>query len=231
MRRLLAISLLLMVAVPSALAATRSEHKFKLTFTQRAPAANTGINFLTDRYAYEAPKAGEKADRVAKTVFVMQRGTRTNTRAVPNCSKATLLAERPDRCPKGSKVGSGTAIVVTGLPAIDKGTGLRETAQLFAGKGRLFAYLTGMRTTVIELPMKGNQITAEVPRFCLVDTEKDCKSGEAVLKLLKASIRPSKGLIRTPASCPKSGKWTNSVRYEYVNGDVETVKSSSPCKR
>jgi hypothetical protein len=231
MRRLLVVLLALAVAAPAALAATRSEHKFKLTFTSATPAANTGIKFLTDRFDYEAPKAGEKADTVATTTFIMQKGTKTNTSAVPNCSKATLVAEKPENCPKGSKVGSGKAWVITGLPSVDKSTGLEEEAQIFAGKGRLFAYLTGLRTTVIELPMKGNRIIAAVPRLCLVDTEKNCESGEAVLKKLQVSIKPSKGLIKTPRTCPASGKWTNSVQYRYANGDAETVKSTSRCKR
>ena len=224
MKKLVLIALaLVLVAVP-ALAATRHEHHFNLTFSAKKANAPTGITFLTDRYAYKAPPQGQLADRVATTTFVMQAGSRTNPNAYPACSKAALIAKGPMACPAGSKVGTGKAVVITGLP-IDP---INMTAQIFTKKNGLLTYLTGAgQTQVIELSMKANKMVAAVPRKCLV--ESDCTQGEAVLKRLTVTLKPGK-LVTTPPKCPSSHKWTNKVLYKFVNGDTETVTSTSPCK-
>jgi hypothetical protein len=70
-------------------------------------------------------------------------------------------------------------------------------------------------------------MVAAVPRKCLVET--DCTQGEAVLKRLTVTLKPGK-LVTTPAKCPSSRKWTNTVLYKFVNGDTEKQTSTSPCK-
>jgi hypothetical protein len=207
-----------------AFAATRHEHRFNLAFSAKSPGTPTGVKFLTDRFSYKAPPQGTAADRVATTTFTMHLGTKTNLGAFPKCTKAGLQARGPMACPKGSKVGTGKATVITGLP-IDP---INLTAQIFVKKGGLLAYLTGSgQTQVIEMSMKRNKIVAAVPRKCLVPS--DCTKGEAVLKTLKVTLNPGK-LVTTPAKCPASGKWTNTVLYKYANGDTEKRSSTSPCK-
>jgi hypothetical protein len=224
MTRLPIVILAGVVAATPALAASRSEHHFKLSFSTQAPGAQTGIKFLTDRYTYKAPPQGQVADRVASTTFIMAPGTRTNLAAYPKCTKAALEAKGPMGCPARSRVGSGSAKVITGLP-IDP---IALTAQIFVKKAGLLAYLTGSgQTQVIEMSMVRNRIVAQVPRKCLVAT--DCTQGEAVLKTLTVTLKPGK-LVTTPRSCPSSRKWTNRVLYKYVNGDTETLTSASPCK-
>jgi hypothetical protein len=214
---------LAVVSVP-ALAATRQEHRFNLTFTAKSTGSPTGITFLTDRFGYKAPPQGQLADRVATTTFVMAPGSRTNANAYPACSKSALVARGPMACPKGSRVGSGKAVVITGLP-IDP---INMTAQIFTTRNGLLTYLTGSgQTQVIALSMKANKIVAAVPRKCLVPS--DCTQGEAVLKKLTVTLKPGK-LVMTPAKCPSNHKWTNSVLYKYVNGDTERQTSTSPCK-
>lgn len=219
----LAVLIALLATVP-ALAVARHEHHFSLKFSSSAPHAASGVTFMTDRFNYKAPPQGTVADRVATTTFVMQPGTRTNPNAFPACSRAALEARGPTACPKGSKVGSGKAVVITGLP-IDP---INMTAQVFTKKDGLLTYLTGAgQTQVIELSMKRNTIIAAVPRKCLIDT--DCTQGEAVLKRLSVTLKPSK-LVTTPAKCPSSHKWANTAVYKFVNADTEKETSSSPCK-
>ena len=227
MRRLsllLALAGILLVT-PSLAAGVRHEHKFSLTFSAKKAGAQTGVKFLTNRFNYKAPAAGELADRVATTTFVMQPGTRTNTGAYPACVKSALEERGPSACPKGSLVGSGKATIITGLPAIDP---LNLTAQIFTTKGGLLTYLTGSgQTQVLALTMKANKMVAAVPQKCLVPT--DCTKGEAVLKTLTVTLKPGK-LVTTPSKCPASRKWTNTVLYKYANGDTEKETSTSPCK-
>ena len=213
-----------LLAVP-ALAAVRKEHHFALTFSAKAPAKATGTTFLTDRFNYKAPPPGTLADRVASVTFVMAPGTKTNTAAYPACTKA-VLETGPDNCPKGSKVGSGQAYVITGLPALDGAKGVPLKATIFAAKGGLLTYLTGAQTQIIQLTMKGNRMVAPVPHVCPTG---DCSQVEAVLKYLKVTLKPG-NLITTPKKCPASGKWTNTAIYKFVNGDTEKETSTSKCK-
>ena len=224
MRRLPIIALLALVVAVPAYAATRQEHKFQLSFTSKAPGSATGMKFLTDRYEYKAPPAGQTIDRVKTVKMVLAKGTRLNTGAFKACSKSALEERGPMACPAGSKVGTGKATVITGLP-IDP---ITLTAEIFVKRGGLLTYLTGSgQTIIIEMSVKGTTITAPVPRRCLI--EDDCSRGEAVLKVLTVSLKPGK-LVTTPSSCPKSG-WTNKVVYAYVNGDTEAHSTTSKCKR
>jgi hypothetical protein len=212
-----------LVAVP-AFAATRAEHKFSLAFSTKATSAKSGVKFLTDRFDYKAPPQGQLADRVATVTFVMAPGTRTNPNAYPACNAKALEEKGPMACPNGSKVGTGKAEVITGLP-IDP---INMTAQVFATKNGLLTYLTGSgQTQVIALSMKANKIVAPVPRKCLIPS--DCTQGEAVLKRLSVTLNKGK-LVTTPSKCPSSGKWTNTALYKFVSGDTEKETSTSACK-
>lgn len=224
MKRLLLIALAgALVAIP-AYAATRDEHHFSLKFSAKSAAARSGVTFVTDRYSYKAPPPGKAADRVASVTFKMAPGTRTNTNAFPACSKSALEARGPGACPRGSQVGTGRAEVITGLP-IDP---VKMSAKVFTTKGGLLTYLTGSgQTQVIGLTMRGSTIVSPVPHVC--PTGK-CSEVEAVLKYLTVTLKPGK-LITTPGKCPASGKWTNRAVYKFVNGDIETDTSTSPCKR
>lgn len=221
----LAVVVALAVAAAPALAATKHEHHFTLAFTKKTPSTQTGVKFVTDRYTYKAPTPPQPVERVSKVTFVMAPGTHTNLTSFAKCTKAALEAKGPGACPKGSRVGSGKAVVITGLP-IDP---VNLTAQIFVKKGGLLAYLTGSgQTQIIEMSVKSNKIVAPVPRKCL--DPKDCSKGEAVLKVLSVTINPGK-LITTPRTCPAARKWTNTALYAYANGDTEKVTSTTPCKR
>ena len=225
MRRISLLALIGVLAAVPAYAAVRHEHKFSLKFTTTTPGKATGTKFVTNRFAYTPPPAGQLADRVKTTTIVMAPGTRMNLAAYPKCSKAKLLSIGSSACPTGSLVGSGTATVITGNPVIDASlTSLK--AQIFTTSGGLLTYLTG-QNQVIELKVKGAEMIAQVPQKCLDPT--DCTKGEAVLKVLTVTLKPGK-LTTTPAKCPASHKWTNTVVYKYVNGDTERETSTTPCK-
>ena len=223
MKRLALTSLaVVLIAVP-AYGAIRHEHHFSLAFSTHTTLAKSGVTFSTDRFNYKAPPPGQAADRVASVAFRMAPGTRTNPNAFPSCSKSALTARGPGACPSGSQVGSGKAVVITGLP-IDP---VKMTAKVFTTRGGLLTYLTGSgQTQVIALTMSGNTIVSPVPHVCPTG---DCSQVEAVLKSLTVTLKPSK-LVVTPARCPASKKWTNKAIYKYVNGDSETETSTSACK-
>jgi hypothetical protein len=235
MRRLpvvLALILAVVLAV-DATAVTRSEHHFKMSFAKKAPGVPTAVSFGTDRFAYTAPPLGQAADRVATTVFVMHPGTRTDTRAVPNCTLATLEGN-PDGCPAGSKVGTGTATAITGLSGLDP---VSFEVTVYAARNGLLAHLSGLTIQNIELAMKGNRITANVPRICSPggSLEDGCSNGDTVLKTLSVKLnarkRGTRALVRTPRRCPASGVWTNKAIYTFVNGDTETQTAATKCRK
>jgi hypothetical protein len=233
MRRLSVVILLAAFLVAPASAGTRSEHHFKMAFSKKAPNVSTGVSFGTDRFAYTAPPVGQPTDRVAKTVFVMHKGTRTDTRAVPNCTLA-ILQESSTGCPAGSQVGSGKAQAISGLIDLDP---IDMDVTVYAARNGLLAHLGGASPMNIAMSMKDNTITADVPRTCspggsLAD---NCSNGDIVLKTLSVKLnarkRGSRALIRTPRRCPASGVWTNKAVYTYVNGDTETQKVTSKCRK
>ena len=224
MKKLPFVLLLTALMVVPAWAATRHEHKFSLTFSSKSPRAASGITFSTDRFSYKAPPPGQAADRVGSVTFQLAPGTRINTKAFPSCSKSALTERGPDACPSGSQVGSGKAVIITGLP-LDP---VQMTAKVFTTKGGLLTYLTGSgQTQVLGLVAAGSKIVAPVPHVCPTG---DCSQVEAVLKKLTVTLKPGK-LVTTPATCPAAGKWTNRALYKFVNGDTETEKSTSACRR
>lgn len=217
-----------------AAAAARDEHRFKMTFTSKDAKSSTGLRFETNRFAYQPPPAGQPVtNRVTKTAFILERGTKIDTGAVPRC-KRSALELNPAACPAGSKVGGGSATILTGLPSFDP---VRETVQVFATKGGFLAHLSGLQTVIVELQVVGRKIVAELPRACLPPgTPADnCSTGEAVLTKLVAKVRPrttrAGRLMTTPRTCPSSGTWTNRVNYTYSNGDTESKTSKSRCRR
>ncbi len=228
MRKLTLLALASAVFAVPAFAATRQEHHFKLTFSAKAPNWQTGVSFLTDRFAYKPPPTGQPADRVTQTKFVMASGTRFYPNSYPSCSKSKLETIGPSACPKGSQVGKGNAIVITGNPAIDGSSGVRLSAKIFTTKGGLLTFLEGSgQKQVLALGIKGTTLTANVPRICPTG---DCTQLEAVLKTLTVQLASGK-LVRTPSKCPSSHKWTNKAVYTYANGDTETETSTTPCKK
>ena len=232
MSRLPVVLVLAAILAAPAAAATRSEHHFKMSFSKKAPNVPTAVSFGTDRFNYAAPPIGQAADRVAKTVFVMHPGTRTDTRAVPNCTLATLEAN-PDGCPSGSKVGAGTATAITGLTGLDP---VEFDVTVYAARNGLLAHLAGLTIQNIELAMKGNRITADVPRICSPGGSlgDNCSNGDTVLKTLNVKLdarkRGKRALVRTPRRCPASGVWTNKAIYAFVNGDTETQTTTTKCR-
>ena len=236
MRRaaILVAALVALAAVSAAIAATRDDHKFKMTFGATEAGKVTALNFTTDRYTYRAPPPGKPVElRVTKTVFTLHRGSKVDTSVVPACTRAKLEDKGPMACPK-SEIGGGSATVITGVASLDP---VKEKVALFAKRNGILAYLTGLQTQVIELGVKGRTITAKVPRICLGGgtPEQNCPNGEAVLKKLSAKVTKTKTrkgkLIATPGSCPSSGRWTNRVKYSYSNGDTETKTAASKCTR
>jgi hypothetical protein len=236
MRRtaILIAALTALAVVSVAIAATRDEHKFRMAFTATEVNKSTGLNFTTDRYAYEPPPPGKPVEvRVTKTVFTLHRGAKINTNVVPGCTAAKLMNTGPSACPK-SEIGNGGATVITGVSSLDP---VREDVTLFAKKDGILAYLTGLQKQVISLAVDGRTITAKVPRICLGGgtPEEGCPNGEAVLQKLVAKVRAKrtrKGkLVKTPGTCPSSRRWTNKVKYSYSNGDTEVKKATSKCSR
>ena len=229
----LVVVLALAVAAP-AVAATRSEHHYAMSFSKTKPATSSGISFLTDRFNYVAPPVGQKADRVATIVFKMAPGTKTDTRATALCSKAKLEQVGVAGCPSGSKVGTGSAIAITGLVDLDP---VKFDVTVLARRNGLLAFLAGGGVTqIVELAMSGNKITTEVPRICSPggSLANDCVNGDTVLKQMSVKITPHKrgghALIQTPKTCPKSCVWTNTATYTFVNGDTETEQVTSKCR-
>lgn len=227
-------ALVLLALAVTAVGATLNEHKFSMSFSKKTPATSTGIKFSTDRYTYKAPASDEKANPVTKIVFTLAPGTRTDPSVVPLCKQSALEESGATACPKGSKVGTGKAVVITGVDIFDP---VEEDVAIFATRGGLLAHLTGLQSAVIPLTLKGNKLTAVVPRVCLPGgtPADDCSKGEAVLTELTATLaarsKGRKALVRTPPTCPSTRKWVSKAAYQFRSGDKETKTSVTTCKR
>lgn len=224
-----------LLAVNPVAAALRSEHTLKLKLSAKTTKKSTGATISTTRTLSPADAAA-KAVRVTKIVFALPAGTKFNTAAATRCSVAALQARGAAGCKAGSAIGGGTAEAITGTP-FDP---IRQQVAVYATKSGLAAILTGVQTAVLPLKLKGNKITAVLPRICRPPgtLANDCASGDILLKALDVTLKAKtrgkgsklKRLITAPASCA-GGRWKSSATYTFSNGDTEVRRASATCRR
>ena len=132
-------------------------------------------------------------------------------------------------CPAASRIGSGSSRLALGTTAVTLDTNLT----LFDGGRRLilvFTSSTGKVVRVLSGTIAGTHVKYTIPPIALPG------GGEvAVIRAsltLRAAGTVTHPLIRTPRTCPRSGRWTFTYlpRYDPPYG-VQRSTSSMRCAR
>jgi hypothetical protein len=199
--------------------------KLKLRFTVNRPGAKTG---WTADGALKPIPLGRQVPPQRGVDFVFPAGTRIDAGAVPAChaSDQQITRTGPSACPPASRIGSGSAGLALGT------TGALDTKlSVFDGRRRLifvFTSTVGSVVRVLSGTIKGTHVKSTIPRIVLPG------GGEvAVFRLalqLRAAGTSKRPLIRTPRTCPRSGRWTFTYlpRYDPPYG-VQRSTSSMRC--
>ncbi len=198
-------------------------------FTTKRAHSPTGVVVSIDYFNPQDRAA--KPPPVRRIVTRLQPGATIDPSVVAQCDEPRALA---GACPPDSRVGSGTITVATGFPgplAI-----LTEDTTLFAANHGII-FLTQDRATHLRMAatatVQGNTMTAPVPP--LPGTAPDGGALREVLLNINAISKGSgasrRSLVTTPATCPRSRRWTNLGSFTYADGVTQTVSSSSPCTR
>jgi hypothetical protein len=217
-----------LVVASAAQAAPRQEFEFR--FTTQAVASSTGFSERIDYVNPDDP--AEKPHGQARVVLLLHPGSRIDT-SVPNQCKATdaeliLLGEAA--CPAGSKLGGGTVGFDDGLTVTSNNVTLfnnqnelivlTETADTPVPVRTATRTAVGERSFTTEVPPVPG-VPPPDPFFALTDAEFDVHP--------VSSARGS--YIKTPATCPRSRHWTNSLIVTYRDGVTQTAQSKTRCRR
>lgn len=197
-------------ALTASVAIAATEQTYSQKFTVKKPGQSTGMTFKAD----QPTKTPTSAKRVTLT---FPPGTKINPDALPKCSK-------PPKCPKASKVGTGTATVMLGAAALP----LSSTA--YNRKGGLVLVVDDptdpTHPIVLKPAIRGEKLVLDVPPL---------KKGGLTLVLKGVTLatdqigKGAKAYVRTPPVCAKGGAWTFKGKFEYVDGTSKELTSKSPC--
>ncbi len=211
-----------------ATAAINQGQEMNINFSTKRPKANTGITTLFDNAGTRDATGKPKAAR--KIVLKFPSGWKKDASVRPTCTQQKLQTQGPAGCPSRSKVGSGEAEAVTGLPALDP---VNVTVSPYNAKSGLLLYIAPKpgeagNPFVIPSSIRKNVLTAVVPKLV-----QPTPFGEAILTkftLKISAIKKGSDFLITTPPCPSSRKWTTSGTWTYDSGSV-TVKDTSPCTR
>lgn len=219
------------IACPAALAAgPRQTASFQ--FSSTMPGAVTGIHVRLDFQNPDNPEL--KPYAVAR--MVVHGGLIGDTSVPPRCnaSDAQVLAEGPAACPKGSKLGGGTAVADTGS---DGGPTPRYTTSDVSDFNEAEGILgfsqnreNGIRA-VDHTKFEGDTSTLDFPVFPGFPPPEPFTP----VKSLDVTFPPyvnkkGRAYARTPITCPPEGYWTIVAEFTYHDGVTQTVESHSPCQ-
>jgi hypothetical protein len=243
----------LLVAAGLALAATRSG--FTQTFTTgkdvvAARGKSTGTSFQTTSDDEDNTTGNMQPARLVKLTDSLPDGTVLNQDAKPRCGAGDQ--DFKDRgaaaCPKSTVVGRGDATL---RPPF--GADAQATVTAFDGRGNgLLVYVDPpsgapdpflVRARITGTPGKKQALVATFPILCqnglFSGGQPVCGVGGKEWRLagLRLKIDPfatgkgkkRKVLLRTPASCPKSRRWTFMGRLDYADGTSATIPSPVVC--
>jgi len=228
--------LMLCSATPTALARVPdlAYQDAVVLFDERQPNHSSGTTVDIDYRNPLDPAA--KPPAVRRVVLVAARGARWDTSVPARCraSDTELVARGEAACPAASRVGRGTLTVDSGLAGALRLIKARVT--FFNNTGQLI-YLTtveglGIRT-VIRASVRGRRIVTDVPM--LPGSPPDGGAVDAVHtrdpRVTVRRGRRQRAYFTTPARCPRTRHWTNSITFTYADGTTQRTTSRTPCRR
>ena len=193
------------------------------TLTAKLPNTSTGSRYFGRYHAAGDPDSPPPYMR--KMTF--SGGARRNTSAAERCtaSDVELAASGAAACPEGSRVGGGTTDV------------------LFMGSFPSTVELDVFNNTAEQIMLVRSPVITSISRGRIrPDGSIEFRSPTCFPSLAGCPVDnslqvgsdvtfPSSGYLTTPAKCPKSGRWTSTVRFWWSDGSKDTVVIRQRCKR
>jgi len=147
----------------------------------------------------------------------------------PRCYKRTLDRYGTDRCPKHSRIGSGTAVGYADN-VVTKGR-----IELFnAGNKLAFAYITVYNPALVRepVPVRIQEIPSGQWKYKASFALPEVLQIIAGIPIAARSIdlEIGRGNLIESTSCPKSRRWPYEIRGRFSNGSDYTHRGSTPCK-
>lgn len=191
-----------------AMAAKINEAKVSLGLGQKATSKSTSLDL-----SVKVSSKGQEHNP-GQLEITLPKGATISNDAADTCGSSTTSY---DDCPNGSRIGSGSAAFGGADP---------YSLHLTNGDGEFTIWYEFSPGSYFPLAAEidGRKVTA--PYFAL----------ESLKLKLDETTDGQDALIRTPSKCPKSKKWTSTVKITYYNdsgeGDdvVETDKPKTGCK-
>ena len=201
--------------------------KMKQRFTTTEPGAWTGWRFDGALKPY-APGVQPPPQRSATLVF--PRGTRFDLSGAPSCDASVeeITSDGIGVCPKRSKFVTGTAALFIGAAG-----NIDANVHIFVARPGMVVAFTSESGSVLRVftaSVNRNRVIATLPAVALPGGYEVSVLGMS-LKGRRFGTRKHPG-IRTPAKCPKSGRWTFTYlpRYDLPYG-VQRSTSSVRCRK
>lgn len=221
---------LVVLLAPAAAARAEAElprQDLTMRFTTAAPGTSTGTR-VSILFRNPSDPDG-KPIPVRREVFVFPRGTRFDPAVVPPCdaSPAELMLFGEAACPRRSRVGGGTGTAISGTPfdpvpldiaAFENGSGLSLVTTVRPLGFRFVA--RGVR--------KGRTMTVHYPRAPGGPPDGETALREVHNKFAARSVG-RRAYVRTPAVCPRSGRWRFVGRFTYSDGVTQRAVSTQRC--
>lgn len=221
-------------AIADTVPAAASYQEATLKFTQTEPGRPSGLALRVDYVNPDDPDG--KPPAVRKVVQTLARGARIDTGAPALCTAtdAELILLGPSACPAGSVVGRGVITLDTGLP--DPARFLTEQVTFLNNTGELILVTQDSQTgarLVTRAQVEGRRITTEAPPL-LPGAPPDGMAIDVVRADLRKIVTSRGGerrsYITTPARCPTSGHWVNTIEFSYDDG-TQSERTRSRCRR
>lgn len=209
--------------------AAGSNQTASLRFTTDQPGKPSGLRLRVDYVNPDDPEG--KPPAVRKVVQTLAEGARIDTGAPARCTAtdAELILTGPAACPTGSVVGAGLLTIDTGLP--EPARFLTEDVTFLNNIDELI-FVTEDRQTgarlVTRAVVEGRRIVTEAPPL-LPGAPPDGAAIDVVRADLRKVVTARGSYVSTPARCPASGYWTNTIEFTYDDG-TQTVRSRSRCQ-
>src|SRR4051794_14180016 len=227
----LAAAVVLSAATAPAVAEPPRLAKYVDRFTTERPGASAGRHAETDLVNPTDP--GGKPTSFSHVHVAFAPGTVVDTGAMPRCdaSDAELTASGAAACPASTRVGKGVIDLDSGVPG--PGRDLVVDVVFLNARDQL-VFVTTQRSNGARGILRGryshrNRLDVDVPPVPGTPPDGAAETHE----LIDLAAHSSRGrvYIRTPSSCPRSGRWTNAVTYTFRDGVTQTFKTHSPCRR
>jgi hypothetical protein len=216
------------LAAPADAAANHARIDYRDAFTTRTPGAPTGRLYTVDFFA--ATDANAKPPPLEHVHLVLPEGARFNTEAIPQCTATDvqLIAQGPEACPRGSRLGTGVLTIDTGFPEPNRfspvdltGLNARNTLIIFSQDRE-----TGARV-IVRAPVGERTLDIDVPPLPGAPPEGGADRREEIT--FEPVTGPGGAYVTTPPTCPADGAWVLRTTYTFRGGEQQTAESRSPC--